>query len=1489
MKKQFLRIMSLLMTFLLLLSIFPLIVFADDSMIIAVSSEKALVGSEVAVTVSVKNNPGFVSLNFDIIYDNALTLTKITPSSDVTAAGGQLLLPTELNSPVNVFWMPGMEDYTNRDFKFVELTFSVKENVTSYITSEISISYDPENIYNKQTNNVDCKIENGGVVISPCFPGDIDGNNKVNSKDVFRLMQHIAKWDVPVNELVLDVNGDGKVNSKDVFRLMQYIAKWDVVIFPSSGHSEKCVHNMLAVEAKAPTCMEQGNSAYWRCTKCNNYYSDADGLVEVSPQSVLIPATGHTPILDSEPGKTEGSHCSVCGTVLVEPKPISGDGSGTLPEGTYGIAYHMVSEENAYLALQDITNPNPNQYESQKGLNLSNNVTAAGYSFVGWFDSFAENAEKIKSIPKGTEGTVELYAHWREVPYDVMFESDLIPVDGIKYTVSKGCVLPTPKLDGYEFIGWSDEDGQIYKTLPKGTTGHKVLSANWLSERNQAWAKNQLDDPIVYEDDEQVLFAYEIGEIRNVPLVVIEDFGKINANGVSKEVTKSYTTTTSKTEMSTYTNTVSKATTESFGWTLSKDWSDSVSVDEEWCQENGLSTEESEQLCTNDSNNWYVSSGASGSDTTVTSRSKDKYNLTTNTKNTKTYNTKETERRQDFSADLNNKLTLGMDVSAGAEIPIPQAPGAKVNVGATQKTQWEGSLDLKYSQGQTVTKKTGTEKDKGTQTQTGDVKHSSTTNTSSNTWNTESGYSGSSSVSKSQAVSKVLSEKISSKYGYGRTYITKEGQTQSQGLTSSDSSSDTYSSSVTYSVTGSETVSKTYSTSNTMSGYHRWVLAGTAHVFGVVGYDYASESFFVFTYSVMDDETHEFEDYSYDYASYDDNQNGVIPFEVPIDIAYFVANRICESDGLQISKAGAVTKYTGNDEIVIIPEYKVFSNRDGTSQVVKVTSFNGDVFSGKKIAAIELSEYMTEIPANAFKNCANLESVEAASLTKIGDNAFAGCPKLRVCAVGDTVESLGTNVFVGMESVTVNAANDSIVGAALQSGAKNLQLSISEKCKSLDDLTLNVPQSVDVFTFNGFGREYRNLSIESDAKQTVINRASLISSGKVPLKVSSDSLTLNEVTASAPGIALICTSDKTAIDLYGESYLTSTGAKANAMLCRKAVLGQIDDSYYSLLHINDNILMCGRTSEFEDNDLLKFDNESGRIISIDEDAFAKYMKGSFSLTFDPTGGTVSAENKTLTFGEKCGELPVPTRDYHDFDGWYTAQNDGEKVTADTVLPATGDVTLYARWIARAEGGWVKASNVPSGAKITSRKWTYDLTTRTTSSNPSLPGYTKYNETWVWGSWGNWSGWSTSYVGSSDSRQVETRSIPATYKTQWNYSRWTSKSNNSGYTGPWQGKWSGIQCNYYFERGWSDSPLSVWSSQWAGGTEFNLYGVRNNSWYNETTRQVEVTPAYTEYHFRDRAKVYTYYFYKVEAKESTSAVYASDTVSNVQEWVKYINK
>ena len=62
------------------------------------------------------------------------------------------------------------------------------------------------------------------------MPGDINGDNTVNNKDLTRLMKYLAGEDVSVTEYALDINGDGTVNNKDLTRLMKYLAGEDVEI-----------------------------------------------------------------------------------------------------------------------------------------------------------------------------------------------------------------------------------------------------------------------------------------------------------------------------------------------------------------------------------------------------------------------------------------------------------------------------------------------------------------------------------------------------------------------------------------------------------------------------------------------------------------------------------------------------------------------------------------------------------------------------------------------------------------------------------------------------------------------------------------------------------------------------------------------------------------------------------------------------------------------------------------------------------------------------------------------------------------------------------------------------------------------------------------------------------------------------------------------------------------------------------------------------------
>ncbi len=66
------------------------------------------------------------------------------------------------------------------------------------------------------------------------------------------------------------------------------------------------------------------------------------------------------------------------------------------------------------------------------------------------------------------------------------------------------------------------------------------------------------------------------------------------------------------------------------------------------------------------------------------------------------------------------------------------------------------------------------------------------------------------------------------------------------------------------------------------------------------------------------------------------------------------------------------------------------------------------------------------------------------------------------------------------------------------------------------------------------------------------------------------------------------------------------------------------------------------------------------------------------LTLNPTGGKLSLKEKPFTIGKPLGTLPTPQKEGYVFDGWYTAETNGQKVTENTVGNQT-ITTVYAHW------------------------------------------------------------------------------------------------------------------------------------------------------------------------------------------------------------------
>ena len=104
-------------------------------------------------------------------------------------------------------------------------------------------------------------------------------------------------------------------------------------------------HTMTFHEAKAATCTETGNVAYYSCSRCGKNFSDEAGTTEIT--DVTIPASGHTlthheavKATCTEDGTKEYWECSVCGKKFADAEGKTEITDVTIPASGHTLTHH---------------------------------------------------------------------------------------------------------------------------------------------------------------------------------------------------------------------------------------------------------------------------------------------------------------------------------------------------------------------------------------------------------------------------------------------------------------------------------------------------------------------------------------------------------------------------------------------------------------------------------------------------------------------------------------------------------------------------------------------------------------------------------------------------------------------------------------------------------------------------------------------------------------------------------------------------------------------------------------------------------------------------------------------------------------------------------------------------------------------------------------------------------------------------------------------
>ena len=90
-----------------------------------------------------------------------------------------------------------------------------------------------------------------------------------------------------------------------------------------------------------------------------------------------------------------------------------------------------------------------------------------------------------------------------------------------------------------------------------------------------------------------------------------------------------------------------------------------------------------------------------------------------------------------------------------------------------------------------------------------------------------------------------------------------------------------------------------------------------------------------------------------------------------------------------------------------------------------------------------------------------------------------------------------------------------------------------------------------------------------------------------------------------------------------------------------------------------------------------------------------FADGAYLIYFDTSGGTGVPVIASTTSSGKLSQLPTPTMSGYTFEGWYTDELEGDKITLNTEFGA--DTTIYAHWVANLKD---RSSSAPaSGFKL----------------------------------------------------------------------------------------------------------------------------------------------------------------------------------------------
>jgi uncharacterized repeat protein (TIGR02543 family) len=336
------------------------------------------------------------------------------------------------------------------------------------------------------------------------------------------------------------------------------------------------------------------------------------------------------------------------------------------------------------------------------------------------------------------------------------------------------------------------------------------------------------------------------------------------------------------------------------------------------------------------------------------------------------------------------------------------------------------------------------------------------------------------------------------------------------------------------------------------------------------------------------------------------------------------------------------------------------------------TNLCANAFAGcSALANVSLPGSLGSIGNEAFKWCTSLAGIELpGALERIGKRAFQGCSALEAVALPDSVTELGTEAFrdcTALENATLSRSLAAIPDYVFQG------------CRKLTSLV--VPSSVATLG-KGIGNYLQALYCLGNApaydEATYTPRAADVTTYVVRGTRGWDGIpSSRDLPESWIGYPITFWEPNrfsATFDANGGTFPDGVATYA----CE-----QITGTSYALPPYEP-------TWEGTEFDGWWTDRSAGaqikattKVNETRDITFYAHWKGTpmaVTVRFNANGGTVTPSEGTYWAGRTYGELPVPTREYYRFAGWWTKAEGGDKVKASSSVPGA-DQELFAHWTA----------------------------------------------------------------------------------------------------------------------------------------------------------------------------------------------------------------